>query len=609
MDMYDPERHNAKLLSASGIEVWAPAEGTDYLISNLGNAFNSKMQEHLQGSLNPETGYRSAGKHHVHTLIMDAFEGPPGDLVVDHLNDDRADNRYCNLERVTREENARRAMIRGRVRRLNGEVILPLPDNWPEILEEALNGVWSNVEAAKKLGRSPAWVAAKLLDMRFSEDAPLEDLERDKALTDAQAGLETFWRSWPRHPSYQVSNIGRVRRTENGGFVNVFSTESKHPKISGIGSVYTAVMSVYGPTRPTGRMVIRHFPLAEGDSIANLRWGTHQDNANDSIKQNLLPRGEDHPRAVHTIKEIEDSLQLFVEEEWTIKQLAEFLGDGRNVRKILDNQSWTIARRPEGLIEYLDTIGRDGEKHHAAVCTSEQLREAYRLYVEKRWTGVEFGRFLGVRNSASYLGLLTRGRSDVPFPPGFTYPWPGPMTANARPGEQHGSATLTEVKILSTFQKIISGELTSMKQVIEVLGVAKGQAYALCRIDKDGKYSAWPHLTRPAGLEEAVAEIQREILSEETQAAIMADLLSGADRNDVKQKYNLSETKIVWYVTQANKVLGKKHRKYTDEQRTEIRELIQQGLSKEEVTAKLGFDISPSNFSKYKKSVEKKERE
>ena len=51
---------------------------------------------------------------YVHTLIAFAFLGPrPKGLHIDHVNGDKADNRACNLEYVTPQENTRRARAMG----------------------------------------------------------------------------------------------------------------------------------------------------------------------------------------------------------------------------------------------------------------------------------------------------------------------------------------------------------------------------------------------------------------------------------------------------------------------------------------------------------------
>ena len=53
-------------------------------------------------------------RRHVHSLVAYSFIGlRPEGLEIDHVNGDHLDNRSCNLEYVTHEENMRRAVALG----------------------------------------------------------------------------------------------------------------------------------------------------------------------------------------------------------------------------------------------------------------------------------------------------------------------------------------------------------------------------------------------------------------------------------------------------------------------------------------------------------------
>jgi hypothetical protein len=74
---------------------------------------------YLRVQLYPSNGCRKWKR--VHSLVAEAFIGPrpdphptEGDFTVDHLNEDKTDNVYTNLEWVTKIENHRRHYERNR---------------------------------------------------------------------------------------------------------------------------------------------------------------------------------------------------------------------------------------------------------------------------------------------------------------------------------------------------------------------------------------------------------------------------------------------------------------------------------------------------------------
>lgn len=71
----------------------------------------------IRGSVNPVTGYRrvslaKAGIERVAPLVLQAFVGdrPEGHVVM-HLNNDRTDDRLCNLRWGTQSENIRQSVL------------------------------------------------------------------------------------------------------------------------------------------------------------------------------------------------------------------------------------------------------------------------------------------------------------------------------------------------------------------------------------------------------------------------------------------------------------------------------------------------------------------
>ncbi len=181
--------------------------------------------------------------------------------------------------------------------------------------------------------------------------------------------------------------------------------------------------------------------------------------------------------------------------------------------------------------------------------SDEQLAQALRKYVSNRWSGVDFACFLSISQPQAHNILSGKARTSVKRPDGFQYPWPDVAKSHAVSGENHGRSRLTEADILDVFKRIEQGEFQSMQEVQAALGVAKGAASEIVSGVK------WSHLPRSAKMKAQIATImQRQVLSQDIQDAIIKDLLAGTNRNDVKNKYNLTDTKIRFYVTKVNKM-------------------------------------------------------
>ncbi|KAJ8653139.1 hypothetical protein O0I10_011188 [Lichtheimia ornata] len=94
--------------------------GESYLISDLGRVFSLYelifMAIYFPATIHDSLSYGSASlrpegvwvKQLVHRLVMITFHGLRANMYVDHKNKKRSDNRPCNLEWVTAEENERR---------------------------------------------------------------------------------------------------------------------------------------------------------------------------------------------------------------------------------------------------------------------------------------------------------------------------------------------------------------------------------------------------------------------------------------------------------------------------------------------------------------------
>lgn len=88
-------------MAEQDLELWTPTlVGRKTLVSNLGRLFQEGRGVWLPKA-NKMTGYRQLylrghGKAYVHWLVISSFEGVLGRRVY-RINEDKADNRLCNL--------------------------------------------------------------------------------------------------------------------------------------------------------------------------------------------------------------------------------------------------------------------------------------------------------------------------------------------------------------------------------------------------------------------------------------------------------------------------------------------------------------------------------
>jgi hypothetical protein len=351
---------------------------------------------------------------------------------------------------------------------------------------------------------------------------------------------------WKRTGDYRyaVSNYGRLMSCTRGDWKEIFGTvvDSGYTSVSVGASMLlhrVVVLAFDGPAPTPEHTDIRHLDgVKSHNTLHNLKWGTRSENMLDVIAHRK-EKGEAHRES--KIEEAKQRNTWYGGRTWD-DDLVQILG-AMHREKLLRLKD--VARILGVSVDSLPaTIERNDVELGKGNRRSLQQTELIRQLVKEGKSRHEInalghehiGRSLTAQDH--YYFKTSLGISTEYSPP--------PL----RQGEAHGGAKLTEAHILEIFGRIEDGEFKNMKEVQAALGVDKGQTYAIL------SGSSWSHLKRSDKLKAQVEEIQRSILSPETQQAVLGDLLAGVNRNVVKEKYGLSDTKIASYVTKANKLKG-----------------------------------------------------
>lgn len=363
--------------------------------------------------------------------------------------------------------------------------------------------------------------------------------------------------------TYLVSNLGRYFSTLTGTYLRgsqantgyILYPVSVSPKKSTVAQ--RLVLTAFDGPPAEGQTDARHLDGCKtNNNLTNLKWGTRSENALDvwdakrrgqpASTSNVRPRTNGSLTLTET--QVRAAIRSFENGTSTLTALSELLDVSEDVVKgILVGETWPHIPRHMNAIQ--KRLGRNGEAHHKAKFSEDELVEALRIYTEEKKSGVWFAEALGIKQISAHMILSGKRWAHVPRPNGFQYPWPDAASRfNTQTGAQHHAAKHTEEDIRHVFACIMNGELNSAEAVGTRLGMRRGNVYELLRGE------SWVSVPRPEGFDDKVASFLRPNLPKEVQEQILQRLLSGGTRQDIIAEFQLSVSKASWYVTKANKL-------------------------------------------------------
>jgi hypothetical protein len=249
--------------------------------------------------------------------------------------------------------------------------------------------------------------------------------------------------------------------------------------------------------------------------LYNLSYGTKKENMADIVSYvNKKDRVKEAarvvtPKPVYTLnpEDVKNALIVYKQAKLTLKQLAELMRVSSDVAKsILCGNLYKDVRNELGIEgaqknRAESNYGVSGERHYKALFTEIQLKEAFSLYIEHHWSGVQFSRFLGVNQLTGHMILKGKNWKHVPRPEGFIYPWPDSRTMNARRDDGSSATCLSDEQLTELFSDIVAGKYNNVREIREKYNMLEGLLYGLL----SGKQRK--SVPRPEGFEEAATKL------------------------------------------------------------------------------------------------------